>query len=229
MLLISRDKIPDYMRNEKVMEYYDILNKKALSLVLKRLFDIIFSLVLIATLSPLMLMISIIILADSKGPVVFRQKRITRYGKEFTILKFRTMKSDSLAVITNKEDHRITRVGRILRRYRLDELLQLINILKGDMTFVGTRPEIPEYVFCYSEEMFATLLLPAGLTSRASIQFKDEDNIIPPNASAEQVKEIYTSRLLPMKMKINLAELKEFSLFNDFKTVIKTIYAIIDF
>ena len=173
MLLKKWDMLPAFMQTESVREYYDILSHKKISLVVKRLFDIVASFVLLIILSPFMLTIALLIKADSHGPVFFRQERVTQYGRTFRIFKFRTMvdgadRKGSLVTVGN--DSRITRMGQLLRKIRLDELPQLINVLTGDMTFVGTRPEVRKYVEAYTDEINATLLLPAGITSRASIR-----------------------------------------------------------
>ena len=172
------NELPKAMRNEKVKYYYDILQKHQKELKIKRAFDIICAAIMIVILSPILIALSIMIKLDSKGPVLFKQVRVTTYGRKFKIWKFRTMvdHADKLGTqVTTKGDARITRMGHLLRKVRLDELPQLFNVLKGDMTFVGTRPEVPKYVAHYTEEMMATFLLPAGVTSRTSIEYKDEE------------------------------------------------------
>ena len=174
------DELPQNMQVKEVKRYYDILQRHKASLILKRLFDIIVAGVLLVLLSPLLLILAVCIKLDSKGPVFFRQVRVTTYGKSFRIFKFRTMVNNADKIgtqVTTKGDTRITKVGKALRGCRLDELPQLLNILSGDMTFVGTRPEVEKYVAHYTDEMKATLLLPAGVTSRASIEYKDEDTV----------------------------------------------------
>lgn len=225
-MLTKYDKLPDFMKNKKVKYYYDILSKKRLQLLLKRLFDILMSLILLIILFPILLIISIIIKIDSKGPIFYRQIRITKYGKEFKIYKFRTMvvdadKNGSLVTLDN--DQRITKIGSKIRKIRLDELPQLFNILLGDMSFVGTRPEVKKYVDFYNEEMLATLLLPAGVTSKASIEYKDEDEIISKYSKKENIDDIYLKRILPEKMKYNLEYLKNFSILLDLKLCINTV------
>ena len=193
----------------------------------KKDFDIVLSLILLIVFSPLFLIISLLIKIDSKGPVFYRQSRITRYGKEFRIFKFRTMivgadKKGSL--VTLKDDDRITRVGNKIRKIRLDELPQLLNVFIGDMSFVGTRPEVKKYVDCYSDEMRATLLMPAGITSDASIMYKDEDKVIEKYLkNGEKVDDIYVKRILPEKMKYNLDYIKKFNVFRDLKICINTV------
>lgn len=221
------DKLPNEFQNKTVKKYYDYLKKKKISLFLKRMFDIVMSFVLLVLCLPVFIILSIWIKIDSKGPVFYRQERITKYGKKFRIFKFRTMitgadKKGSLVTLSN--DSRITKVGNKIRKCRLDELPQLINVLKGEMSFVGTRPEVEKYVKNYSKKMFATLLMPAGITSFASIKYKDEDEIIKKyQKKGEQVDSIYIKRILPEKMKYNLDYLKDFSLLNDIKICIKTV------
>ena len=219
--------LPKFMQNDDVKKYYDILHKKRFGLFIKRAFDIVISLILLIILSPLLLIISLLIKVDSKGPVFYRQSRITKYGKEFRIFKFRTMivgadKRGSL--VTLKDDDRITRVGNKIRKIRLDELPQLLNVFIGDMSFVGTRPEVKKYVDCYSDEMRATLLMPAGITSDASIMYKDEDKVIEKYLkNGEKVDDIYVKRILPEKMKYNLDYIKKFNVFRDLKICINTV------
>lgn len=227
MILRSWDKLPEYMRNDKVKPYYELLKKKTVSLIMKRIFDIVMSLLLLMILSPVFLVVSIWIKLDSKGPVFFRQVRVTTYGKQFRIFKFRTMcenaeKKGSLVTVGN--DSRITKVGEKIRHCRLDEIPQLLNVLAGDMTFVGTRPEVVKYVNAYSDEMYATLLLPAGITSVASIQYKDEDEIL---SKAKDPDDAYIHEVLPDKMKYNLASIENFSFLNEIKTMVNTLKAVI--
>ena len=219
MILKKWENIPDNIKNEKTKKYYDILNSKKITLLLKRLFDIIFSSILLILLSPVLLILGVAIKIDSNGPIFYRQERITQYGRTFKIFKFRTMifNADKMGVlITTKNDARITRVGNIIRKCRLDEIPQLINILVGDMTFVGTRPEVKKYVDRYTDEMKATLLMPAGVTSIASIKYKDEDEIISKYVEqGENIDNIYVSRVLPEKMKYNVDYLEKFTIFQD--------------
>ena len=225
-MLTKYDKLPDFMKNKKVKYYYDILSKKRLQLLLKRLFDILMSLILLIILFPILLIISIVIKIDSKGPIFYRQIRITKYGREFKIYKFRTMVVDADkkgSLVTLNDDQRITKIGKKIRKIRLDELPQLFNILLGDMSFVGTRPEVKKYVDFYNDEMLATLLLPAGVTSKASIEYKDEDEIISKYSKKENIDDIYLKRILPEKMKYNLEYLKNFNILLDLKLCINTI------
>lgn len=226
-MLRKWEDIPDFMKNDSVKEYYDIINKKRFSLFFKRLFDIIVSFLMLILISPVYLILAIAIKIDSKGPVFYRQTRITSYGKEFKIHKFRTMVDNADkkgTLITLSEDDRVTKVGKLIRNIRLDETGQLIDILLGDMSFVGTRPEVPKYVKHYSKEMLATLLLPAGVTSNASIEYKDEDDLL---KDAEKPEEIYIDKILPEKMKYNLNDIKDFTFLRDCKIMIKTVVAVI--
>lgn len=227
MLIKRWDKLPPEMRNAEVSEYYLSLRKKNFTLFFKRLFDIFLSLILLILLSPVFLILAIAIKIDSRGPVFFRQVRVTQYGKEFRIFKFRTMVANAEVVgaqVTSKGDSRITRVGKFIRKCRLDEVSQLIDVFRGTMTFVGTRPEVPKYVEKYTPEMMATLLLPAGITSVASIKYKDEDEIL---GNAENADEAYVEKVLPEKMKYNLQSLKKFGFFRDIGIMFKTVFAVL--
>ncbi len=227
MILKKYNDLPENMKNDKVKEYYDILSRKKVNLFLKRFFDIMMSLILLIILSPIFIILAIWIKLDSKGPVFYKQERITTYGKVFKIFKFRTMVQDADkkgSLITIGEDPRITRIGNKIRKCRLDEIPQLINILKGDMSFVGTRPEVPKYVEKYTDEMKATLLMPAGVTSKASIEYKDEDEIINKYLSkGEKLDDIYLNKVLPKKMKWNLEYMAKFNILEDLKIMINTL------
>lgn len=221
------DDIPEFMQNDDVKKYYDLLCGKRFSLKIKRSFDVVMSVSLIFLLSPLFLVLTVWIKFDSRGPVYYKQERVTQYGRKFYIFKFRTMviNADQMGLlITGKHDTRITRVGKKIRKYRLDEIPQLFNILIGDMSFVGTRPEVQKYVDAYSDEMKATLLLPAGVTSEASIEYKDEDRLL---EEAEDPDETYRSRILPEKMEWNIKALRTYSLLSEFKTLIKTVWTVL--
>ena len=227
MKLIPWDKLPKKMQCEEVEKYYQILEHKSLQLMIKRFFDFTVALILCVVLFPVLLFIAIMIKVDSPGPVFFKQIRVTQYGKTFRIFKFRTMVVNAEqmgAQITTNDDCRITRLGKMIRGYRLDEIPQLINIIKGDMTFVGTRPEVPKYVEKYTPIMWSTLLLPAGVTSEASIRYKDEERLL---EGVQNVDEVYVSRILPQKMKYNLKSVEEFNLINDFKVMLQTIGVIV--
>lgn len=227
MLLRKWDDIPESMRNDEVKKYYDILIKKRFSLMLKRFFDIIMSLLLLIVLSPAFLILAIWIKVDSQGTVFYRQERITQYGRTFRIFKFRTMVSNADKIgtlVTTQNDSRITRVGEKIRKCRLDEIPQLINILKGDMSFVGTRPEVQKYVDAYTDEMKATLLLPAGVTSLASLKYRDEDEIISLETDkGKTVDQAYIEDVLPEKMKFNLEYLDTFNILKDVNLCVKTV------
>ena len=227
MLLKRWDDLPSYMKNDSVRKYYNILRKKKGQLLLKRVFDIICSIILLVVLSPVILYFAIWIKLDSKGPIFYRQERITQYGRVFKIFKFRTMVANADKIgtlVITKNDSRITKVGEKIRKYRVDEIPQLFNVLIGDMSFVGTRPEVKKYVDQYTDEMYATLLLPAGITSQASIQFKDEDEIISRYVNEERkVDEVYIEEVLPLKMKENLGALKTFCFFKDIGVMINTV------
>jgi lipopolysaccharide/colanic/teichoic acid biosynthesis glycosyltransferase len=227
MILKKFDKLPKEMQNDTVKEYYDILRKKNVSLAFKRMFDVFVSLIMLVLLSPVFLILAIAIKLDSKGSVFYRQVRVTQYGKQFRIFKFRTMRADadkSGSLVTVKGDMRITRVGRVIRNCRLDEIPQLLNVLGGSMTFVGTRPEVTKYVDKYTPEMLATLLLPAGITSEASIYYKDEAKLLD---GADDVDEVYVNTILPQKMKYNLRALRASSFFGDIGLMFKTVFAVL--
>ena len=219
--------LPREMQVEPVKKYYEILRHRKGSLIAKRIFDVIVASILIVILSPILLLLSILIKLDSKGPVMFRQVRVTTYGKTFRIFKFRTMVNNADKIgtqVTTKGDARVTRMGKLLRGCRLDELPQLFNVLKGEMSFVGTRPEVEKYVAHYTDEMKATLLLPAGITSRASIEYKDEEKLL---ESAENADEVYIHQVLPEKMKYNLEAIEKFSFWDDIKTMFATVIAVV--
>lgn len=227
MRLCPWDKLPEQMRTPEVRPYYEILRKKRGSLVLKRLFDIVASAGMLLVLSPVFLVLAIAIKVDSPGPVFYRQVRVTQYGRQFRIFKFRTMVSNADQIgaqVTVSGDSRITRVGRVIRNCRLDEIGQLLNVLGGSMTFVGTRPEVPKYVEAYTNEMWATLLLPAGVTSQASIRYKDEAELLD---GAQDVDRVYVEKVLPGKMAVNLSSISNFSIGHEIKCMIDTIVAVV--
>lgn len=226
-MLKKWENLPDFMKNDEVKVYYDVLKNKRFSLFFKRVFDIVVSLIMIILCSPILLIISILIVKDSKGGVFYRQERVTQYGRVFRIFKFRTMvqNADQIGTqVTVSNDSRITKVGSKLRNCRLDELPQLFNIFLGDMTFVGTRPESIHYVKSYTNEMYATLLLPAGVTSEASIEYKDEADLLD---QADDVDSVYIKEVLPEKMKYNLNSIKEFSFFKEIATMFRTVFAVL--
>lgn len=226
-MLKNWNELPEYMRTDEVRPYYDLLQRKKLSLFFKRVFDIVVSLIMIILCSPILLIISILIVKDSKGGVFYRQERVTQYGRVFRIFKFRTMvqNADQIGTqVTVSNDSRITKIGSKLRNCRLDELPQLFNIFLGDMTFVGTRPESVHYVKSYTNEMYATLLLPAGVTSEASIEYKDEADLLD---QADDVDSVYINAVLPEKMKYNLNSIKEFSFLKEIATMFRTVFAVL--
>ncbi len=221
------EDLPESLRTEAVRPYYEQLKKRRASLFFKRLFDLVLSAILLVILSPVFLVLAVAIKLDTPGPVFYRQVRVTQYGKEFRIFKFRSMVSDADkkgTLVTVGGDSRITRMGKLIRACRLDEISQLLNVLTGDMTFVGTRPEVPKYVASYTPEMMATLLLPAGITSLASILYKDEDRLL---EGAEDVDRTYIEEVLPGKMKYNLESLKKFSLPSDIGIMFRTVLAVL--
>lgn len=219
----SFDKLPNQFQCEEVKRYYDILSKKTGSLVLKRITDLIFSVILLVILIIPIMIIAVAVKATSKGPVFYRQVRVTTYGRHFKILKFRTMveNADKIgSLVTTDSDSRVTKVGRFLRKYRLDELPQIFNVLSGSMSVVGTRPEVPKYVEQYKPEYLATLLIPAGITSLASIMYKDEEKLL---SSEQDVDRVYIKKILPEKMKYNLQYTENFGFRSDLKLMLKTV------
>ena len=226
MMLCKWEKLPPELQTDAVRPYYDRLREKQASLLVKRIFDVVVSAIMLLLLSPVFLVLAIAIKLDSPGPVFYRQVRVTQYGKQFRIFKFRSMvqNADKGSLVTVGADSRITRVGSVIRKCRLDEICQLIDILRGTMTFVGTRPEVPQYVAQYTPEMMATFLLPAGVTSLASIFYKDEDALLD---GAEDVDRTYIEHVLPGKMYYNLRAIKEFSFWKDIKVMFMTAFAVL--
>lgn len=226
-MLKKWEDLPDFIKNDEVRPYYDSLKRKKVSLILKRLFDLIGGLVLLCILAIPMLIIAAMIKLDSEGPVFYRQERITTYGKHFRIHKFRTMVNNADRIgsaVTVGNDSRITKVGAALRGCRLDELPQVFDLISGNMSFVGTRPETVKYVERYKPEYMATLLLPAGITSEASIRYKDEAELLD---AAEDVDRVYTEDVLPGKMKYNLESIRTFSFIKDIITMVRTVFAVL--
>ena len=227
MILKKWEDLPENLRTDAVRPYYDLLARRKGSLFVKRCFDVVVSAIMLLILAPVFLVLAIAIKLDSPGPVFYRQVRVTQYGREFRIFKFRSMVSDADkrgSLVTVSGDSRITRVGHFIRNCRLDELCQLIDIFRGTMTFVGTRPEVPKYVAAYTPEMMATLLLPAGVTSMASILYKDEADLLD---AAEDVDAVYIHEVLPGKMKYNLEALKDFGILSDIATMFRTVFAVL--
>ena len=221
------ENLPDRFKNESVRQYYDILATKKTTLFFKRVFDFLVALILLILLSPVFLGLALAVKFTSKGEIIFKQKRVGIYGKEFYVLKFRTMIVDAEAkgmqITVGERDPRITNIGHFLRKFRLDEFPQLLNVLKGEMSFVGARPEVPYYVNLYTDEMMATLLTPPGITGTASIYFKDEAKMLEIEPDAEKC---YINHILPVKMKMNLDYLKEISVWYDIKLMFKTVFEV---
>ena len=220
------EDLPEFMKISEVRPYWEILNKKRGQLLLKRIFDLFVSVILLLLLSIPMVAIAIWIKLDSPGTVFYRQERVTTYGKHFRIHKFRTMVSnaDKLgAAVTVSNDNRITKIGAKLRRSRLDELPQIFDVLSGNMSFVGTRPEVVKYIEKYEPEFNATLLMPAGITSEASIRYKDEADLL---NGADDVDKVYVEDVLPAKMKWNLASIRGFCFHREIITMFRTVGAV---
>ncbi len=220
------DKLPEFMRYDEVRPYWEILRHRRGQLVAKRVFDLVASLVLLIVLAIPMIIIAVAIKLDSPGTVMYRQERVTSYGKRFRIHKFRTMVSNADKIgtaVTTKSDSRITEVGAKLRKLRLDELPQVFDVISGDMSFVGTRPEAVKYVEQYQPEMFATLLMPAGITSEASIRYKNEDKLLD---GASDVDDVYVNQILPEKMKWNLESIRKFRFLREILTMFRTVLAV---
>lgn len=216
-------RLPEELQCDEVKRYYDILKTKTAGLVLKRIFDVIVAAFLIILLALPMAVIAVLIKCTSKGPVIYKQVRVTTFGKHFKIWKFRSMRTDADSkgeLLTVGEDNRITRVGKFIRKFRLDELPQIFHVLSGKMTIVGTRPEVPKFTDKYTNEMLATFLLPAGVTSLASIKFKDEAELL---AESDDVDKTYVETILPQKMKYNLRYIENFSFVGDIKLIFKTV------
>lgn len=227
MILKKWEDLPDFMRTAEVRPYYEVLKKKRLGLILKRIMDLLGGIVLLILLAIPMVIIALMIKLDSEGPVFYRQERVTTYGKHFKIHKFRTMVSNADMIgsaVTVGNDSRITKVGAKLRGCRLDELPQVLDLISGNMSFVGTRPEAVKYVEKYKPEYMATLLLPAGITSEASIRYKDEAELL---EASEDVDRVYLEDVLPGKMKYNLQSIKEFSFVGEIKTMFRTVFAVL--
>lgn len=227
MLLKSWEDLPDIMRTDEVRPYYDVLQKHKVSLILKRVFDFTVSLILLLLIWPILIIIAVAVKLDSPGPAFYKQERVTTYNRKFKIWKFRTMVANADKIgsqVTISNDQRITRVGKVLRTVRLDELPQVINILTGDMSFVGTRPEVKKYVDSYIPEYYATLLLPAGVTSEASIRYKNEYELL---SEAENVDKTYIQHILPAKMVWNLNSIERFSFLRDLLTIGRTVLAVL--
>ena len=230
MLLLPYERLPRELQCPEVKKYYDILDNKRFSLFLKRAMDIVLSVIMILILLLPMAVIAVIIKLTSKGPVLFKQERVTTYGRRFRIWKFRTMTvgaDQKGALVTSAHDNRITGIGATLRKFRLDELPQAFHVLSGKMSFVGTRPEVVKYVERYTPEMMATLLMPAGITSLASIKFKDEDAMIGDVSDPQEVDRIYAEEILPKKMEYNLEYISRYGFRRDIRLMFSTVKNVI--
>lgn len=222
-MLLPFEELPEEFQNNAVKKYYDMLKIKKSSLALKRMLDVTVSVILLMFLILPIIIISLCVKFTSKGPILYKQVRVTTYNRKFNIYKFRTMvvNADKIgSLVTSARDPRITGIGHFLRKYRLDELPQIFNVLKGDMSIVGTRPEVPKYVNAYTQAMYATLLMPAGITSLASIKFKNEDRML---EQSTNIDDDYVSIILPKKMHYNLLYLKSFDFKTDIYLMLKTV------
>lgn len=221
----------DYFKCQEVQKAELYLSKRKKDLLLKLIFDKAVALIMLIFLSPIFLILGIIIKLEDKGPVFYRQERVTKNGKIFKIYKFRTMitNADKIgSLVTTENDSRITKIGSVIRKYRLDEIPQLLNVIEGDMSFVGARPEVLKYVLNYTDEMKVSLLLPAGITSRSSIEFKDEEILIKKyTESGLTVDQAYIEKILPIKMQRNIEYVYNFNFFDDLKIMVSTVINVI--
>ena len=192
----------------------------------KRIFDIVISFAGLLILFPFILIIALLMKIDSKGPVFFKQVRVTKDAREFKIFKYRTMRvgSDKYSQITVGKDNRITKVGAFLRKYKLDEIPQLINVLIGDMSLVGPRPEVPKYVALYTDEQKEILKVRAGITDYASIEFSNENDLLALEKDSEKA---YIEKIMPKKIELNKKYLSEISILTDIKIILLTIKKIL--
>ena len=194
---------------------------------MKRLFDILFSLFLLILLSPFFLIISLLIIIDNYGKVFFLQKRVGKNNIDFNLYKFRTMYTDSEKkglLTVGEDDLRITKAGKFLRKYKLDELPQLLNVLRGSMSIVGPRPEVRKYVDLYNQQQMKVLNIKPGITDYASIEYSNENEILAMSTDPEKT---YIEEIMPRKLEINIEYVKNHSLINDLKIILKTIGKII--
>ena len=209
------------------MDIAQVLEKRKLQLALKRLMDIVISGGALLVLWPVLLSVAIAIKIDDPGPVFYRQVRVGRGGREFRIFKFRTMVVDADKKglqITVGRDSRITRVGAFLRKTKLDELAQLINVFVGEMSFVGPRPEVPRYVDLYTPYQRQVLLVRPGITDYASIAYRNENDML---EGAEDPERMYIDVIMPDKIELNMKYLREISPVADIRLIFSTIIAII--
>ena len=194
---------------------------------MKRIFDIFFAFIGIVFLTPFFLIISLLIIIDSKGGIFYKQERIGRHGSMFKVFKFRTMRPDSFskgALTVGSRDPRITNIGYYLRKYKLDELPQLFNVLFGDMSFVGPRPEVKKYTDLYNEEQKKVLSVRPGITDYASIKFRNENDLL---SETDEPEKLYIDVIMPEKLKLNMQYIQDNSVFKDIRIIFVTIYTII--
>ena len=214
-------------KNDRPMDIADVLARRKPQLIAKRAMDIVLSACALAILWPLLLLIALAILIDDPGPVFYRQVRVGRNGKTFRIFKFRSMVMDAdkkgLAITVGR-DSRITRVGAVLRKTKLDELAQLLNVLFGQMSFVGPRPEVPKYVELYTPYQRQVLLVRPGITDYASIAYRNENDLL---AGAPNPEAMYIEQIMPDKIELNMKYLREISPLADIRLILKTIVAVI--
>lgn len=217
----------DFFNCQEVQDAKLYLNKRKKDLILKLIFDKVLALILLILFSPIFFILGVMIKLEDKGPVFYRQERVTKNGKNFKIYKFRTMvlNADKIgSLVTTENDSRITKIGSVIRKYRLDEIPQLLNIIEGDMSFVGARPEVLKYVQNYTDEMKVSLLLPAGVTSRSSIEFKDEEILIKKyTENGLTVDQAYIEKILPIKMQRNIEYVYNFNFFDDLTIMVSTV------
>lgn len=224
---MTYEQLPQTMKNESTRRYWRLLEQRRFSLAAKRVFDVAASAAILLILSPFFLLLAVAVKLDSAGPVFYRQVRVGRFGRDFRIFKFRTMVRNADRIgppLTVGRDPRVTRVGSVIRRLRLDEFSQLLNVLGGSMSLVGPRPEVRRYVDVYTDEYLATLLIRPGITAPSSIAFKDEDKILNAGGDPERV---YVEKILPPKMELNLNYMKKISLLSDIKILFQTVAAVI--
>ncbi len=214
-------------KNDRPMDIADVLARRKPQLIAKRAMDIVLSACALAILWPLLLLIALAIWIDDPGPVFYRQVRVGRNGKTFRIFKFRSMVMDAdkkgLAITVGR-DSRITRVGAVLRKTKLDELAQLLNVLLGQMSFVGPRPEVPKYVELYTPYQRQVLLVRPGITDYASIAYRNENDLL---AGASDPEAMYIEQIMPDKIELNMKYLREISPLADIRLILKTIVAVI--
>ena len=214
-------------KKEERMDIAEVLARRRPQLIAKRAMDIILSAAALAVLWPLLLLIALAVVIDDPGPVFYRQVRIGRGGKPFRIFKFRTMVTDAdkkgLAITVGR-DNRITRVGAILRKTKLDELPQLFNVLRGDMSFVGPRPEVQEYTDLYTEEQRQVFLVRPGITGVASIRYRNENDLL---AASDDPNRTYIQEILPEKLRLDLSYIPRAGVVQDIALIFETLAVVI--